>query len=346
MTALFSKTIAFVAIASLMSGCASASDKVVPSDHIQASSLPGWVTQPPKSSNKVYGVGSAEVYGPPDQALKRAVEFARADLVSQLRVTVSSSSTSDINEYSLNGATQLQKNVRQKVASQIPKTQLDDAIVADSFVDDKYAYALVELNRVIAAQRIEEKIDQVRVKIEQAATAPETGSDPLSKLKQQLPALTLFAEFDQLANEFELFSLSRTRPQLAPNLLQYRQSIYSNLEQLKVKLTLLDSGAKAMANGLQQALTAQGLTLSEGGHFDLNVEVMANTTTRFEQKNYYVFGNTNIVLRDGAGKILSTFNKTARGVSGIEQTAIEKTSVNLAKALSEELANTLTERLQ
>ena len=68
---------------------------VTPEETIVASSQPSWITSPPQKANMAYGVGSMEVYGAPDQALKRASDFARADLVSRLKVTISSSNSSN-----------------------------------------------------------------------------------------------------------------------------------------------------------------------------------------------------------------------------------------------------------
>ena len=98
---------------SLLSGCSSLYEKgdsdVIPDNVKQVESLPSWVTKQPTDKTKAYGVGSMEVYGSPDQALKRAADFARADLVSRLKVTISATNSSRINEYTTDGETRLQK---------------------------------------------------------------------------------------------------------------------------------------------------------------------------------------------------------------------------------------------
>src|SRR5690606_25775778 len=50
---------------------------------------PDWITQLPQRNGMAYGVGSMEIYGSVTDAIKRAGDLARVDLVSQLRVTVS-----------------------------------------------------------------------------------------------------------------------------------------------------------------------------------------------------------------------------------------------------------------
>jgi len=51
-------------------------------------------------------------------------------------------------------------------------------------------------------------------------------------------------------------------------------------------------------------------------------------------------------LRDTNGKVLSSFSEKSRGVSGLQQNALNKASEALAEQLAQELAATLTERLQ
>ena len=102
----------------LLNGCATnkSDTSVVPEDHIQANSLPAWTTQPPQRSGMAYGIGSMEIYGNPTQAVQRAGELARADLVSQLKVTVSGQNTNDTTEFRLNGeSTRVQQTLSQVV---------------------------------------------------------------------------------------------------------------------------------------------------------------------------------------------------------------------------------------
>ena len=52
------------------------------------SGSPSWLTNTPEMPGMAYGVGSIEVYGNKTEALKRAGELARVDLVSHLKVKV------------------------------------------------------------------------------------------------------------------------------------------------------------------------------------------------------------------------------------------------------------------
>ena len=334
----------------LLSGCSALYEKgdqdVVPDSVTQAQSLPGWVTKPPADNAKAYGVGSMEVYGNPDQALKRASDFARADLVSRLKVTISATNSSRINEFTSDGETRLQKSVSQAVSSTIPTVTLDEVIIRDTYVDDKYAYALAELDRVAAANRITAQLRDVEQELNQLRTSEVTGTGKLERLQQQLPALSLFAQHDQLAEQHAFVATSRTQPRVPQDLRDYRTGILADLKDLDVRLTLLDDGARIMRGGLYETLTNQGLKLGDSTEPDLTFEVSANLDSQRQDGNYYVFANARVNLRDSSGRVLSSFSDTARGVSGIQKNALNKASEKLAEQLSAELANTLTQRLR
>lgn len=333
----------------LLSGCSSlfkSNTEVVPSDRTLASSQPTWITSPPQAANTAYGVGSMEMYGNPDQALKRASDFARADLISRLKVTISGTNSSSINEYSLNGESRLQKNISQAVSSKIPTVTLDEVIIDDTYVDDNYAYALAKLDRAAAAARLQKQIKGTETELRSMAGTDITGDTKLARLQQQLPAMSLFAQREQLAEQYAFIDTSRMSPILTDDLKAYRQDILASLKDLQVNLVLLDDGAKIMRGGLAEALTTQGLRLGDNSNSDLTFEVSATLDSQKSSGNVYVFANARVNLRDTDGKVISSFTKKARGVSGLQKTALNKASEKLAQLLSDELANTLTERLQ
>ena len=333
----------------MLNGCATnKSDiSIVPDDHIQASSLPAWTTQPPQRSGMAYGIGSMDIHGNPTQAVQRAGELARADLVSQLKVTVTGQNTNDTTEFRLNGeSSRVQQTLSQVVKSQIPKAELDEVAIVKTYVDDKYAYALAELDRLAAAARIKQQISDVEVKLNTMAATPLADGSRLEQLQQRLPALTEFAKRAQLADQYALISPERRRPALNAGLAAYRDAILNALKELQVHLVLLDDGAKIMRGGLIEALTAQGLRLNDSADADLTFEVSAQLDTREQEGNQYVFANSRVILRDDQGKVISTFSKQAKGVSGIKQLALQKASEKVADLLADELAQSLVTRLR
>ena len=350
MTHIITRNLLVISISSMMlASCSSllkTEPDVTPEETIVASSQPSWITSPPQKANMAYGVGSMEVYGAPDQALKRASDFARADLVSRLKVTISSSNSSNINEFTLNGETRLQKNISQAVSSKIPTVTLDEVVIEDTYIDDSYAYALTALDRAAAAARLRKQMDATEAELRAMASTETSGETKLARLQKQLPAMRVFAQRDQLAEQYAFIDTSRIGPSLPNDLKAYRQDILASLKELQVNLVLLDDGAKIMRGGLAEALTAQGLRLGNNSNTDLTFEVSATLDSQKSSGNVYVFANARVNLRDTDGKILSSFAKKARGVSGLQQNALNKASEKLAQLLSDELAATLTERLQ
>lgn len=327
--------------ASMMLACVSNSPKTGSTN----TALPDWVTLPPQESGMAYGVGSVELYDNPDQAIKLATDYARADLVSRLKVNINSTTTSSIIESSLNGATELQKEFSQSVSSSIPKTELDEVVISDTYTDSKYAYVLVELDRKATGARLSRQMNEVEMDISRLMEQPIQSTTTLGKIQQQLPALKLFAQHDQLAQKYAFISTRRMASPLSDEMKDYRASILSGLKQLKVNLKLTTPDAQKTKSSLIEALTEQGINLGEFEQPDLIFQLATQLQTIEEEGRNYVFANAQINIHDGQGTILSAFSKKARGVSGIEQNAIYKASENLGKAISEELAETLAQRL-
>jgi hypothetical protein len=117
------------------------------------------------------------------------------------------------------------------------------------------------------------------------------------------------------------------------------------LKALNVRVTLLDDGARIMRGGLYETLTAQGLNLTDKAEPDLSFDVSANLDSQQQDGNFYVFANARVNIRDDQGKVISSFAESARGISGLQQNALNKASEALAEKLADELASTLTERL-
>lgn len=325
---------------SLLTGCVTA-----PNKDSSALASPEWITQIPESRGMAYGTGSAEIYGNKEQALKQAENNARADLVSRLRVTIDSTTNSAIRESTSNGQTQVQKELSYIVSTRTPKVTLDEVSLADSYFDGKYAYAMVELDRTATAARLSRQMGEIELELMRFVEAPANWSTPLEKLQQQLPALSLFAEYDQLADYHAFVSTRRTSEPLSPDLSDFRNGILTTLKQLKVNLTFASDTANQLNASLTAALTDQGINIGQFDSPDLVFKIDSELDHHTQEARHYVFATSSISVMDGKGKILSSFSKKAKGVSGIKKSAMQKASGNLGKAVSEELAKTLASRL-
>lgn len=326
----------------LMLGCSSAPNKAAK----QSGLAPSWVTQLPTMMGMAYGVGSMEIYGNPAEAVKRAAELATADLVSQLKVTIDADfSSSTSYSQGTHQESQMQSSVNQYIRSKIPTAELDEIVTKETWLDDKYAYALVELNRNQAASRLQRDMRDAELELQDYAQRPQQGTR-LQQLQTVLPALKLFAQRERVAERLALVSMQRRNEPLPSELRALEQKIYQQIDALQVSLSLENAGAKTLNASLIEGLTQQGLRLSNQATADLRFVVKAELTDKQQGGNFYSFASSQIIIEDGNGRALNSFSSQAKGVSGLENIARQKAAQQLAKVIADELAATLVEKIR
>tara|TARA_B100001109_G_scaffold104011_2_gene85032 strand:+ start:159332 stop:160369 length:1038 start_codon:yes stop_codon:yes gene_type:complete len=338
--------LALLVPALLLAGCASTqSGTAAVKEKAEQAMRPGWITQPPRQSGMAYGVGSMEVYGDQAAAVKRATQLARIDLVSQLKVTVSGDFSSSTTETSGTGKdTQVQRSVSNYARSQVPEAELDEVEVSDTYVDQKYAYVLVELNRTQAAARLKRDIADLDQQITDIGAQDVSGT-PLQQLRPLLPAVRLFAQRQRLAERLALVSMERKGAPLSAELRAVQRDIYDRISALRVSVVAVDRQSESLRGGIVEALTAQGMKIQQGGAADLEFQIDAEQIGRQQDGNVYAFIDCRVTIVDGTGRAVSSFSRQAKGVSGIEQLAGQKAVRAVAGMIAEELAVTLVDKL-
>ena len=341
------KTLVLVIAASVTVACMPQNSRPQSADatnRLSQGGSPAWLTNTPEMPGMAYGVGSIEVYGNKTEALKRAGELARVDLVSHLNIKKKSDFSSDITERSgTNRESEVQKVIRNHVRSQVPPVELDEAQIVKTHIDGKYAYALAELDRSKAAARLRRDLLEVDDQLQQIAAKQPQGNR-LQQLQPLLPALTLFAKRDRIAERLALVSMDRRKPRLDSDLVALQDRINTLIDRLQVTISLQDSGAQEIGGGIIEALTDQGLRVADSGA-DLVFEVNAALTGKEQRGSFYVFADSRVTIRDGGGRALSSFSKQAKGVSGLEDVARQKAARNVAKMLGQELAVALVDKI-
>lgn len=329
----------------LLVGCSS--NAVSPSAKSTNKKAPYWVTQPPQQSGTAYGIGSMELYGNPAEAIKRAAELAKLDLVSQLKVTVEGNFSHSISESSgTNQPTQIQQSVSNHVRSQTPAAELDEVQISETWVDEKLAYVLVELDRHQAAARLRRDIADVDADLTAIAQLQPQGGR-LQQLQPLLPALALIAKRENLSERVALVSTERRGAPLSADLKALQNNIYKQIDALVVALEFTNEDAKQIEGSLLEALTAQGLRIQKNQAVaDLTFAVSAKKTQKQQGGNHYAFVNTQVVIRDSQQRVLNAFSKEAKGVSGMGNMAQQKAAVETAKIITNELAVTLADKLR
>lgn len=339
-----------VAISTLFLGACSGLGSKGQADKVTTSAIPAdtpvWAITPPVRSGMAYGVGSVEALGDPADAVRRAGEVARIDLLSRLRVTITGDISSTTTESSGTGReAEVTKNVRQYMRSQVPEVQLDELTIRDAQVSGGYAYALAELDRAATSARLRQQIFELEQQLDQYAQVTPQGNT-LQQLRVMLPAMGLIAERQAFAEKLGLVAEDHRIPALATSHLALQQRVAELLNQLKVSIEFANPAAEAMAGELIEVLTSQGLNIGDPAQSDLNFTLTADRSERQQEGRFYAFVKARILIADQQGRTLSSFSDTGRGVSGLEQLAWQKASRSVADKLQQELAKTLTERLQ
>src|SRR5690606_23842774 len=111
------------------------------------------------------------------------------------------------------------------------------------------------------------------------------------------------------SEQLALISTSRSGLALDDDLRALQQRISGLLDQLTVALVALDAGADAVAGGVLEALTQQGLRVENRASADLVFEVSATLSSKAQGGSHYVFADTRVTVRDAGGRALSSFSK-------------------------------------
>lgn len=323
------------------------SDGVSKREKAQAAlAMPSWVNTPPQKNGYAYGVGSGDLWGDKADAARRAGESARVNLVSQLRVTVTGDFSSTVQERKATGKqTELVQTVQNTVRSQVPAVELDEVKITDTFFEKKFVYALAELDRVKAASRIKGQIVDLEQQVVDIDNLPRSGTT-LQQLRVVLPALPLLVKRDRLADQLALVGTERIKPALSAELQQIEQGIYALFNQLQVRISMTNSGAKEIAAGVVEGLTEQGIRISSRGPYDLMIDVAANLRPVENKGSHFVFADSRVTIKDTDDRVLSSFSKQAKGVSAYPDLAKVKAERNLASILAGELAVALIDRIK
>lgn len=306
---------------------------------------PEWVNNPPQRAGFAYGTGSADLWGDKADAARRAGDAARVNLVSQLRVTISGDFSSNVQERKATGKqTELVQTVQNTIRSKVPAVELDEVKVTETFFENKFAYALAELDRVQAASRLRAQITDLETQIVKLNAQPRAGTT-LQQLRVVLPALTLFAQRDRLADQLALVGTQRQKPSLSDELQNIQTTIYALFDQLQVRITMTDTGAQEIAAGVMEGLTEQGMRINNRGAYDLMIQVSVTLRPVTKNGSHFVFADSRVTIKDADDRILSTFSKQAKGTSGYANLAKAKAEKSVASLLANELAIALVDRI-
>jgi hypothetical protein len=308
---------------------------------------PSWVVNPPKVAGFVYGVGSYEIIMDVSDALKLAQDQARADLIKNMRVSISAETVSVARKTVVNGKSQVTRSLLDSVRSKVENTEISGIEIVKNKVDKKHqrVYSLVRLNRAQAELELQSKLTVIDQKLAQFS-AVDSGLSRVQQLKKLLPALTVFAERDRLEKQISLVASMGTNYAISPALQNIQQTITDLLDAMSMKLVAVDQGSAPLASILRQQLTQMGIKLvDDGAVSDFILGYRVSLTPAFKDNTYFVYAEGSVNIQDISGKVLGEFQKKVKGVAtdeGVAKSrAINKLAKKLASILGEKLLDVL-----
>lgn len=334
-----------LAAVALLAACSSAPEK-------KAGGQPGWVNQLPERAGYVYGVGSADNTGSESSANENAKERARADLIRQMQVMISSEFTSETQLQMTGGRTSsFVEQVNEKVRSRIPEVELPDLRWTDSWVNDetKTHYALAELNRRAAEAKLAQQLSSLDLELEDKdLPATQTASgQPISRIDQvqeAMPILALFAKRDKLVRQLQ-FVAETDFARFAPDeeLVTLRRDLNSLISSLKITLSPGNTAARALDASLAEEMSKLGLRLTTSGdaEADLRLTYSLDMNNKEVSRTHYVFARSAVQIRDSQNRIMGAFDREAKGVSSIEERAQNLAVKQLGGILAREVIDAL-----
>lgn len=327
-----------------LSGCLASKPKVT--DTKQSGAAPSWVSSAPQRHGYAYGVASSEIYGSEARALETAREKAKADLLANIRVEISSSvDYRKAASMEFEGKTTLSETFAQNINSSTRKIELAGLQIKENWVDEKgkEAWALAELNVALAVDKLLQDLDQ----IEQRLLARGIGDSPdrLERIRSIKPSLGELAEREQILQQLSFFGeLSRVDQQQRQAVDQLQAQISSLLASLSIRLHATSSQANQLQPVLAQALTDLGFNLVTKQE-DLRFDLQLKNTQIARNGLYYVDAAASGQMSTADNRMLYVINADHRGVSSHSDVASNKAVNELAQQLARMLVESLYQKL-
>lgn len=337
----------------LTSGCGSDS-LLRPLGLAPAETAPAWFQHPPHEAGWLYAVGSAG----PNEA-DAALAKARQDLVSQLSLTIHSSTTSS-ETYSSQEATgqgraeRLAQAARSQVQAQASADELPGVQVVERVEQSTGTYVLLRLDRQAWAADLRTRIADLDAQLTTQAAA--ITALPIDTPAQRLTAagtqirrlLPLLVQRDECLTRLRIALPGTAMPPDAIN----RAALDNRLENLLADLTVslpTDPSVKPLESQLINSLRAVGLRTVPAGQngvltLPLTLTTRSETISGQVRMDGQLTGSLSLAAEAG-GTQLGGISLTERASSTREDVARERLYQKLAKSLADDLDQRLMKML-
>jgi len=335
--------VSFVALSFFISSCVSSGGgKAAVKDTGSSGAIPLWVTSPPDVPGYLYGVGMASAYAGAADALQRARENARVELIKQLNVKVTGQTTASVQRKIAGGKSKITRALFNYAESSIEETELPGIKIVKSYFSkkDKEAYALSELNRSFAEMDLSEKLEQLDAKIASFAKRNPVASK-LKAIKMLMPALKLISERQKIVKNILLITkLSDEKIDTADS--RYiEQRLAFLLDSITIVLVGDENQSDEIASGIRKSFADQGVKVRSNGNGDLYMTFSASLNSVYRDDVYYVFATGYASVKDKDNNVVSEISTKVKGGSGDKALAKKRAIEKLAQKLGDSIATGL-----
>jgi hypothetical protein len=335
--------LAFIFIALIaITGCVSSSPSTASSNNSGPNDLiPSWVYSPPEIVGYVYGVGMSSIYSTPADALQRAGENSRIELVKQLKVKVYGETEASVKREIDQGKSKITRTVFNYARSSIEETELPGIKIINTAVSrtDKQAFALAELNKSEAELDLSEKLESVEKKIDLIGSQPLSGSK-VKDIKKLIPVLKLIEERNKVVSDLKLVSNLSDEELEKGSHIKLKSKIAGLIDGLVIVLEP-DSSSKNLASGIRRALSEQGVRVRMDGEGDLYLKFSASIDTVLRDKIYYTFASGQASLMEKNNDVINEFSTKVKDGSGDKNLSVKRAVEKLANELGNSVAKGL-----
>ncbi|MGM0419188.1 MAG: LPP20 family lipoprotein [Thermodesulfobacteriota bacterium] len=305
--------------------------------------IPSWVYSPPSSQGYVYGVGMASIYASSGEALTRAKENARLELVKQLRVKVSGETEASVKREISGGKSEITRSVFNYAKSSVEETELPGIKIIETAVakKDKQAYALAELNMSMAELDMTDQLESYDRQIQRIIESPKPDSK-IRNIQRLLPVLNLIEKRRKLVSDIRLVSNMSDAEYETKQHTEVRRKIADLLDSLVIVLKPDSSGEK-ISSGIRKALSDQGIRVRMSGKGDLYMNFSASLNTVYKDGVFFTFATGRASVMEENKDIISEFSSRVKAGSSDSELSSKRAVEKLASELGRSIAKGLFE---
>lgn len=305
-------------------------------------SIPSWVNSPPDVPGYVYGVGMASIYATPAEAMVRAKENARLELLKQLKVKVSGETSASVRREINEGTSKITRTVFNYAKSSVQEAEIPGIKIIKTAVvkSDKQVFALAELNKSMAEMDLSESVKNIDMQIKNIADSRDKSSK-IKQIKQMLPAVKLMEKRVKLAQDLNLVS-DMSDIMLEPmEHTKFKQEATDLLDSLVIVVLPVSANDKDLASGIRKALSDEGVKIRMSGNGDLYLKFKSSINTVYRNEVFFTFASGDASILDQNRNIINEFSAKVKAGSGDKKLSNKRAVEKLAFKLGEEIARGL-----